>query len=321
MRNFVARIVALLLVSAGTLAASAANAQYPDRPIRVVVPWPPGATTDVAARIFGERLAQKLNANVIVENRGGGNGIVGTNAVARAAPDGYTIEFATSEPLTINPHLQSVPYNVEKDLEPIAFIGKTFFVLAARTDFPASDVASTVALARSSSGKVTVGTYGIANLFLGSFEAATGSRYTAVPFQGAGPAINAVMGAHVDLTLAASFSAAQHLRNGRIKLIAVGSAERLSFLPDTPTFIEQGIAGFEIGNWLSLFAPAGTPASIRESLRKATEEIVRSPDFVEKFRSIGVEAQYMGSEELRAFMRTDSARWAKVVADKGLKTE
>lgn len=322
MSNWKNRTMRIWLLCLAMLGGPVAHAQYPDRPIRLVVPWPPGATTDVGARLFGERLAQKLNGSVVVENRGGANAIVGTNAVAKSPPDGYTLEFTTSEPITINPHLyKSLPYDVEKDLDPIAFIGRTFFVIAARTNLPANDAKGLIALARSNPGKITVGSYGIANLFLGAFESATGTQYTAVPYQGAGPAINAVIGSHVDVTLAASFSAAQHLRNGRIKLIGVGSAKRLSFLPETPTFIEQGLPGFEIGNWLSLFAPSGVPAPIREAVRKATEEIVGTPEFVERYRSIGIEAQYMGPDELRSFLRSDSARWAKIVAEKGLKAE
>lgn len=297
-------------------------AEFPERAIRLVVPWPAGATTDVAARIFGDRLSKKLGVGVVVENRGGANAIVGTQFVAKSAPDGYTLEFTTSEPLTINPNIyKTLPYDVEKDLEPLAFVGRTYFVVAAKAAFPANDIQGAIALAKQQPGKITVGSYGIADMFLGSFESATGTQFLMVPFQGGGPAITAVLGGQVDLTLAASFSAAQHVAGGRIKVLGVGSAKRLQLLPDTPTFIEQGMAGFEIGNWVSIHAPRGLPERTREVLRQAIEEIVRSAEFVERGRAIGIEVDYAPPDALRAFMRADSARWRKVAREKKIEIE
>lgn len=302
--------------------ANAAVAAFPDRPIRLVVPWPAGATTDAIARVFAEQLGQRLGGSVVVENRGGANAIIGTQSVARSAPDGYTLLFTTSEPISINPHIySSLPYDVEKDLDPIAFVGRTYFVIAARSDFPANDIPATIALAKKDPAKINVGSYGIANLFLGSFESVTGTEFTRIPYQGAGPAISAVIAGQVDLTLAASFSAAQHIRGGRVKLLAVGSSKRLGFIPDVPTFVEQGMPGFEIGNWLSIFAPHGTPQAVREALSAATRAVVQSKQFVERAQAMGIDAEFRGPGELLSFLQSDSARWAKVAKDKNIKAD
>ena len=316
-RIFNALLVALLIAPAVP-----AWAEYPERPIRIIVPWPAGATTDVVARIFGDRLSKKLGVGVVVENRAGANAIVGTQFVAKSAPDGYTLEFATSEPITINPNIyKSLPYDVEKDLEPLAFVGRTFFVIAARTGFAPNDIQGAIALARQQPGKITVGSYGIADMFLASFESATNTEFLKVPFQGGGPAVTAVLGGQVDLTLVAAFSAAQHLAGGRIKVLGIGGAKRLPLLPDVPTFIEQGMPGFEIGNWMSIMAPRGLPDRTREVLRQAIEEIVRSPDFVERGRAVGIEPEYGSPDALRAFIRSDSARWRKVAREKKIEIE
>jgi tripartite-type tricarboxylate transporter receptor subunit TctC len=311
--------MAVLGVLTAFLAPLDAVAEYPDRPIKLVVPWPVGATTDSIARVFGQQLSQKLETSVIVENRGGANAIVGTQHVANAAPDGYTIEFTTSEPLAINPHVyKSLPYDVEKDLTAVAFVGRTYFVIAARTGFPADDIRQTIALARQQPGKLTVASYGIADLFLGSFESETGTEFLRVPYQGAGPAVTAVLGGQVDLTLAASFSAAQHLQGGRIKLLAVGSSERLPFIPQVPTFIEQGLAGFQIGNWLALMAPSSLDPKIQEKLENATREIVASPEFVQRSQSMGIEPKFAPGSELQSIIQADSKRWARVVKEKNI---
>ena len=318
----VGRLLKFLLVTLLSTLTVHAWAEFPERTIRLIVPWPAGATTDVTARIFADRLSKKLGVGVVVENRGGANAIVGTQYVAKSAPDGYTLQFTTSEPLTINPNIyKSLPYDVEKDLEPLAFIARTYFVIAAKTAFPASDIQGAIALARQKPGKIKVGSYGIADMFLGSFEAVTNTQFLVVPFQGGGPAVTAVLGGQVDLTLVAAFSAVQHLAGGRLKVLGIGSAKRLSLLPDVPTFIEQGMAGFEIGNWMSMQAPRGLPDRTREILRQAIEEIVRAPDFVERGRTIGIEAEYLAPDALRAFMRADTARWRKIARDKKIEIE
>ncbi len=304
------------------LAASTAVAAFPDRPVRLIVPWPAGSTTDAAARVFADQLGQRLGGTVVVENRGGANGMIGTQSVARSAPDGHTLLFATSEPLSINPHIYpSVPYDVEKDLDPIAFVGRTYFVIAARADFPGNDIPATIALAKKDPGKINVGSYGIANLFLGSFESVTGTEFTRIPYQGAAPAVSAVIAGQVDLTLAASFTAAQHIKGGRLKVLAVGSGKRLGFIPDVPTFAEQGMPGFEIGNWLGIFAAHGTPQAVRDTLSTATKAVLESPQFVEKAQAMGIDAEFRGPDDLRSFLRSDSARWAKVAKEKNIKAE
>lgn len=294
-------------------------AAFPDRPVRVVIPWPAGATTDALGRAFAQQLGEKLGGTTFVENRGGANAMIGTENVARSRPDGYSLLFTTSEPISINGSLyKSIPYDVEKDLEPVAFVGRTFFVIAARADFPANNMQELVQLAKQKPKVINVGSYGIADLFLGSLESLTDTEFMAIPYQGAGPAITAVLAGQVDLTFAASFSAAQHLAGGRIKLLGVGSSERLSFIPNVPTFIEQGIAGYEIGNWLAVFAPRGLDPAVRAKLTDAIAAVVKSKEFEERARSMGVKPELGNGEYLADVVRKDTARWAKVAKDKNI---
>jgi tripartite-type tricarboxylate transporter receptor subunit TctC len=310
---------ALVLGCISACIAANSYAAFPERPVRLVIPWPAGATTDALGREFARQLGEKLGESTFVENRGGANGMIGTESVARARPDGYTLLFTTSEPISINGNLyKSIPYDVEIDLEPVAFVGRTYFVFAARADFPANDMQQLIKLAKQKPKDINVGSYGIADLFLGSLESLTGTEFMAIPYQGAGPAITAVLGGQVDLTFAASFSAAQHLTGGRIKLLGVGSAERLSFIPNVPTFIEQGIAGYEIGNWLAVFAPRGLDATARAKLTEAIAAVVKSKAFEERARSMGVKPELGNGEYLADVVRKDMARWAKVAKDKNI---
>lgn len=308
-------ILSALILATATVVPSYSRAEYPERPIRLVYPWPGGSPTDAIARIFADRLSKKLNTNVVVDNRGGANAILGTQLVARSAPDGYTLFITTSEPLTINPNIyKKLPYDVEKDLEPLALVAKTYFVIVATASFPANDIQNLIALAKQKPGKIAVGGYGIADMFLASFESVTGTEFLRVPFQGGAPAITATIGGEVALTFVAASAAAQY--PGRLKTLGVGSAKRLASLPGVPTFVEQGLPGYEIGNWLGILAPRGIPGRARELLRQAIEQVARSSEFTDRVSAMGAEANYMPADALRAYIRAESTRWGKIVREK-----
>lgn len=318
-RTITQSILAMLVLATGQVVPSYSRAEYPERPIRLVYPWPAGSAVDLASRIFAESLSKKLGVAVVVDNRSGANAIVGTQVVAKSTPDGYTLLMTTSEPLTINPNIyKTLPYDVEKDLDPLAFVGRTIFLIAANASFPANDVQSAIALAKKQPGKITVGSYGIADMFLAFFESVTGAEFLRVPFQGGGPAITATIGGQVDLTLVPTFTAAQHLASGRIKVLGIGSAKRLASLPAVPTFTEQGLPGFEIGNWVGILSPRGIPGAVRTRLQQPIEDIVRSPEFTDRLRAVGVEAEYMKADTFRAYIRAESARWGKIVREKNI---
>lgn len=320
------RLLAALRALAGALvtvamlgAPTVAHSAYPDRPIRLIYPWPAGSAVDLATRVFAEELSKRIGNPVIVENKAGANAIVGTQFVAGSAPDGYTLLMTTSEPLVINPHVQAnLSYDVDRDLEPIAFVGRTVFVIAATTPFPANDAKTLVALAKKDPGKYSVGTFGIADMFLASFESVTGTEFLRVPFQGGGPAITGVLGGHVDMTLVPTATATQYLASGKVKLLGVGSAKRLASLPAVPTFNEQGLTGFEIGNWVSILAPRGIPAEAKAFLQKEIAEVVRSPAFIERVGAMGVEVEYMPADRFREYLASESKRWATIVREKNI---
>ncbi|MBL6458814.1 tripartite tricarboxylate transporter substrate binding protein [Belnapia sp. T6] len=294
------------------LASGSAWSAYPDHAIRVVVPWPAGGSSDLIGRVFAEGLSKQLGVGVVVENRPGANGVIGMSVVQRAAPDGYTLVGTVSEPLTINPAImRTVPYDVATQFEPLGLIARTSFVMVASSSFPAGDVQGTIALARQRPGVLTVGSYGIADMFLASFEYETGTRFLRVPYQGAAPAITATIASQVDLTMVAS-STAQPVTDS-LKLIAVGSAQRLPMFPQLRTFGEQGMPSFQIGNWAAVLAPSGLPAEVRAVLVPAIERVVASEEFRARLANGGIEAEHLAPESLARMIQEDAARWRNVV--------
>lgn len=323
---FSSRLVTITRVLVGTLITSAllagsinAYAAYPDRPIRLIYPWPAGSSSDQVTRLLAQELSTRIGESVIVENKPGANAIIGTQFVAKSQPDGYTLLMTTSEPLVINPNLYAtLPYDPKRDLEPVAFVGRTVFVIAAKASFPANDTKALIALAKKDPGKYSVGTYGIAEMFLASFESASGTQFLAVPFQGGGPAIAAVLGGQVDMTFVPTVTATQYLASGRVKLLGVGSAKRIASLPSVPNFDEQGLAGFEIGNWLSVLAPRGLTPEVKAVLQKAIADVVQSPAFAERVGAMGLEAEYMSAEKFRDYLMSEDKRWATLVLEKNI---
>lgn len=300
---------ALLLLAPGSTWSA-----YPDHAIRAVVPWPAGGSSDLIGRVFAEGLSKQLGVGVVVENRPGANGAIGMSAVQRAAPDGYTLVATVSEPLTINPTImRTLPYDVATQFEPLGLIARTSFVMVASRAFPAGDVPGTIALARQRPGAITMGSYGIADMFLAAFEYETGARFLRVPYQGAAPAITATMASQVDLTMVAS-STAQPVAES-LRMIAVGSARRLPMFPELRTFGEQGMPNFQIGNWAAVLAPSGLPAEARAVLVPAIERVVASEEFRARLANGGIDAEYLAPDGLERMMREDAARWRNVVRE------
>ena len=295
----------------------AVHAEYPDRPIRIVSPWPAGGSGDLVARVFADFLARKTGAAVVVENRTGGNGGIGSTAVARAAPDGYTLLVTTSEPLTINPTVSGdLQYVVARDFDPIALIARTHFVVVAQAAFAPNDMQQLIANARANPGKVTAATYGIASLFVPYFESLTGTQFLKVPYQGAAPATAAVLSGTVDFTIVAT-STAGPVRE-KAKLLGVSSATPVKSLPGVRPFADQGLAEFRIGNWIGLLGPRGIPPDARQWLVNATQSIVESPDFRAQLGDRGIDAAYGSPAELITLIDTESARWSGLIRERDL---
>ncbi len=310
-------LLAIAVPIIAMLSIGAAYADYPKDPIRLIVPWPVGGSNDLVGRVFAEALGNKLGTAVVVDNKTGANGIIGTANVSKASADGYTLLFTSSEPLTVNPGIYSdLPYDVTKQLDTLALVARTHFVIAANKEFPADDIKSAVALAKQHPKKYSFGSYGIADMFLAYYEKTTDTDYLRVPYRGAAPALTATLAGTVDMTLVATSTALS--TGNKIKILGVGSKQRIDTMPEVPTFIEQGLTDFEIGNWLSLSAPTGLPPDIRDKLVQATDEIANSPSFKQRLVDVGIHADYMAGKQLQDLIHADTDRWTKLAVEKNL---
>jgi tripartite-type tricarboxylate transporter receptor subunit TctC len=324
-------MVRLLAALAAAAAVGAAQAQpdkppqagFPDKPLKMMVAWPAGGGTDNAARLVAEGLRQKMGQAVVVENRAGANGIIGTGAAAKMPADGYTLLFATADTHSINPHVYTnLPYDALKDFEPVALVGRTSFVLISSSKFAPNTLQELIALARKEPGKISYGTWGIgstAHLGMVLFESAAGIELLHVPFQGSGPATNALLGGQVDLYLSGANGAAQHRTSGRVKIFGIAGKERsAAYLPDVPTFTEQGLAGAESGGWYGIVMPAGAPPAIRDRLSSEIIAIVRTPAVSQKLVASGWDVAPLGPAEFGALMRAEYERYGKIVKARGI---
>jgi tripartite-type tricarboxylate transporter receptor subunit TctC len=308
---------ALVITTAagGALGPARSWAQYPERPIRLVYPWPSGSVSDSVVRFFANELGKNINANIVVDNRGGANGIVGTALIAKAKPDGYSLLGTSAGAMVFNPATyKSLPYDVDKDFEALALFSKSYYAMVATASFPARDIPALIALAKKEPSGVKFGVYGLTDMLLTAFEFATGTELNHVPYQGGAPATTATMAGEMNLTFVPAAYSKQY--PGRLKALAVGSLQRLAYLPDIPTFAEQGLPGFEMSNWLGIHAPRGIPREAREVVRKAAEQVARSPEYENKLRSMGMEAEYMSPDALHTYIRADTERWQRIVREK-----
>jgi tripartite-type tricarboxylate transporter receptor subunit TctC len=293
------------------------HAEYPDRPLKIIVAWPPGGVVDTTARIVGEHLSVQLGQPVVVENRTGANGNIGTTAVARAPADGYTLQAVTAETHAIGPHLHKVPtYSVLRDFEPIALLSRSNFVLAARAGLPANNVQELVDLAKASPGKFSIASYGIgstSHVTLASFEDATKTSFLHVPYRGVGPAVNALLTGEVDAAFVTPHIVVGLQQAGNVKILGAASLQRMSVVPDVPTFTEQGIDGFAGGNWYGVVAPRGIPDAVKARLVDEITKIAASPPFLAHAKSLGVDAEYRDAAGFAEFLAKENERWGNLI--------
>lgn len=316
--------VGMLLAAAAGLPAAWAQAPYPSKPITLVVPFPPGGPTDLVARVLAQKLGEQMGQSVVVDNRGGANGNIGAVAVSKAAADGYTLLYNTSS-ITLTPALyKSVPYNVQKDFVPVALTAVVPLALVVHPSVPANNVKEFIAYAKANPGKLSYGSAGNGNVtHLGAFQfvRANGIDATHVPYKGSAPADVDLVGGQIQFMTDTINSVISFVRDKRMKLLAVTTAQRMSLFPDVPTLAESGMPGFEVGAWQGVMAPAGTPAAVVQKLNTEIVKALRSPDMRDKLAVQGAEPLGSTPAEYGAYVRKELVRWDGVVKSTGATLE
>ena len=309
-------------VALAVIGCAPALAQYPSKSVKMIVPWPPGGVTDTLARFTADQLTRSLGQPVVVDNKPGANGIIGTQTAGALPADGYGMLAVTAETHAINPSVyKPLPYDPLKDFDTVAMVARVSFVLATRADLPPNSVQELVAYSKANPGKLSAASYGIgstSHLGLATFEKLTGTSHIHAPFQGVAPAVNALIGGQVDLAFVNAFNVEQHRKAGKVKILGVAGPQRLHTIPDVPTMAEQGIQGLHAGNWYGFVTPRGVPESARQKLAAELQKVAQSTAFQEKVHSMGVQAEYRNAAEFAAFLRDEGQRLGDVVRDKGI---
>jgi len=297
--------------------------EYPSKPVRIVVPFAPGGVADNSARVVAEPLSIRLGQQVIVENRPGASGNIGTQQVVQAAPDGYTLLLGFDGTMVINPHVfPKIPFDTLADFAPVTKLGDATLILVAH---PSAGVRTLNELIEKAKSKPfsygTSGTGGTPHLAMELLKLRTGAQFEHVPYKGGGPAVVDVLGGQIPLVFTAIASAQQYVRGGRLIALGVPSAKRSGALPDVPTFQESGLAGFDVSSWTGIFAPAKTPPAVISKLQRELSQVLQSPFVKERYATLGIEPVGNSPEEFGAQVRADLARWQEVVKAANVKVE
>ncbi|OZI24221.1 ABC transporter substrate-binding protein [Bordetella genomosp. 7] len=315
-------------VVAGAFAAilpSLAHAAYPDRPIRYVIPFPPGGSTDTTGRILAEEMAKILGQPVVVENRGGAGGNIGAAHVAGAPADGYTLLQGTIGTHGINPTLyDNLPFDARRDFVPVARMTAGTNVLVVNPDVPVKTVQELVAYAKQNPGKLMMGSSGAGSSIHMSgelFQVLTGTRFTHVPYRGGGPAMNDLLAGHIQLMFDNLNVSGPHIQAGRLRALGVTSRQRAPLLPDVPTLMEAGVPDYEVISWSGVFAPAGTPRDVVEKLNATINQALGSDSVRARFDEAGIQIDLMGVDQFKRFVDSEIDRWGEIVKKSGAKAQ
>ncbi len=319
--NTIARMLtaAALVAAAGSVAAQQA---YPNKPIRFITPYPAGGSTSVLARLIGQKMTESWGQQVLVDSRGGGNTIIGTEALAKSAPDGYTISMVDPH-IVVNASLYpKLPYDSVKDFAPVATLISYENFLVLNPSVPANNLQELIALAKSRPGKLNYASSGVTmQLRSELFNILAGTQIQHIPYKGGGPAITDLLGGQVQMSFAVPTNVISHVKNGKLKGIAVSGKSRLSALPQVPTFTEAGLPGYNVTSWYGVVAPAGTPKEIVDKLSAEIARILALSDIKEKLDSIGFEPYISTPNEFAALMKAEMAKYAKIIKTANIKLE
>ncbi len=318
------RAALALLLGLALVGPAQAQGTYPDKPIRFVVPYPPGGGTDVIARIVHGRLQAVLGQTINIDNRGGAGGSLGTDLVAKAAPDGYTVLF-TLNSHTVNPAIYAkLPFDTQKDFEPVGLVASLPQLLAVNPQVPYNNVAELLAAAKAKPGELSYASVGVGSpghLAGELLNLRAGVKTQHVPYRGGGPAVTDVMAGQVPLLWVSIPAAAQFVKTGKLKALAVSTVKRSAAFPDVPTVQEAGVADFEVDSWYAMFVPAKTPKPIIDKLNAALNTVLKEPEIKEKLLAQGSEAVGGPPEALAKAVATELPKWAKLAKDANIKAE
>jgi len=322
--RLVAGAAAVLAFGSMAMAAQAAD-NWPSQPVKLVVPFAPGGTSDVLAREIAARLQVALKQTIVVDNKAGAGGVLGADSVAKAAPDGYTVLLGTIATHAINPSLlPKVPYKADKDFAPVILLGKISNVLLIGPGSQAKTVKDIVAAAKARPGDLTFASAGQGtsqHLSGEMFRLLTGAQLTHVPYKGSAPAIQDVMGGQVPMSFETVTVALPQIKAGKVKALAVTSARRSAQLPDVPTLAESGVPGFDVSSWQALYLPAGTPAAIVNRLNAEVQKVAAQPEVKARMEALGLVYTPNSPAQFAEFQKAEQAKWAKVIKDGNVKPD
>jgi tripartite-type tricarboxylate transporter receptor subunit TctC len=318
------RLIASLLFA--FVIGSALAEPYPNRAVKVIVPWTPGQATDIAARVVAQKLQEALGQPFVIDNKPGAGGAIGTEAVVKSAPDGYTLLAASSGPISIMRHLQKVPYEPLTDLAPVSLVALTPFALVVHPSFPAADAKEFIALIKADPAKYTFsssGTGATAHLFTELFNSLAGihgARH--VPYKGTAPALTDIMNGQITYTVETVAATAPHIKSGRLKTYGVSTAKRTAALPDVAPLAESaGLTGYDAAAWIGYAAPAGTPREVLNRLSAEIQKALQTPELKQRMVNIGLDAVSTTPDEMAAFMRREQERYGAIIKAANIRIE
>lgn len=301
------------------------QAAYPDRALRMIVPWPAGQATDLGGRVIAQELSRELGQPVVVENKAGAGGTIGTDMVAKATPDGYTILMASSGPVSVSPLMQNLNYNPEKDLEPVAMVGLSPYTLVTAPDFPAKNLTEFLALVKASPGKYTFassGTGATAHLIAESFNGTAGIKAVHIPYKGSPPALTDVAGGQVAYSVETAASTMPLIRSGKLRAYGVSLKKGSTVTPGLEPFATNpALKDFDLGAWIGVMVPAGTPKPVVDRLSTAINKMMKKPEVQQAFGTIAIEVDYRDAPEFRQYLQSISREFASVIKANNIKAD